>query len=735
MKTTQTRPTPNGAGGLDTREPQDPANASVAENLTVDARTGGFSTRLGYEKYRPDPTDGFVPFQSTTFVYSIHAAQDLARGARESIIFEEGGNLHLFYQSGQQRLIRTLADGRHVPAPTEASSWYTATPHGTLITNGHDWPVLVYPWPLGDASESSGAIESCIRDFGFRSQPQAPQPYVVAPLASPTTSGTTVGTHLWYPKAPDAVDPVVTPGGRWGMGFSLGSGTNIGATINIAVSYVTDTGSEGPLSDIGSVSWELPSGAAGFWYAFASSIPTGPAGTAARKIYRTKNLHEDSPDAGDDQLYFTTLIRNNSDLLHIEAVRPVNLISPASVVPTGIMPAPRARFSAYWEGRIWLDGGPDDPTSVYYSEENLIEQFPVINAFSLTGEGGGVTGMFAHAGALFIFREGSIDAAIRREDGGFSILTVVPGIGTLAPHSIAAVPGLGLVFLSRDGVYALTGTMTSSGSTVEAVLLSGTIREDLQVRLTSGCEARSWGVYWPQQREYILWAPVDGYDRPNMGYVLHLDKTKQLDVATWSLRPPKPDSGLADWPVGSICVDASGTPVFGHNRGFEASVGNAPVEAGLFVLSGRRALGGEIVEDLFVYGDAPVSKYKTAWWDGGEAATLKAVQYVVVHLMTTGDPTLTVRHFRDGGLTPVEERTYKCQPPTAEDVPVLGTVTMDSGALWTRERLVPIRVGVAPGKAFSFCWEFETDEDVIFVGWELGFASDGTQVIAGKVSP
>ena len=743
MKSTQARPTPNGAGGIDTREPQDPSGATVAENMTIDQRTGGWSTRLGYEKYRPNPASEFSPFQTTEFIYSIHAAQDLARGARESILFETNGTLNLFYQSGQQRLVRTLASGRHVPAPTEAGSWFTATPHGTLITNGHQFPVLVYPWPLGDAAESSGAIASCIRDFGFRSQPQAPQPYVVAPLASPTTSGTTAGTHFWYPKAPDAVDPVVTPGGRWGMGFSLGSGTNIGATINIAVSMVTDTGSEGPISDIGSVSWELPAGAAGFHYAFASSIPTGPAGTAARKIYRTKNINEDSPDAGDNQLYFTTLIRNNFDLLHVEAVRPVNLISPAPAIPTGVMPAPRARFSAYWEGRVWLDGGPDDPTSLYYSEENLIEQFPVINAFSLTGEGGGVTGMFAHAGALFIFREGSIDAAVLRSrepgGGGFSVVTVVPGIGTLAPHSIAAVPNLGLVFLSRDGVYALTGTVTSGGSTVEAVLLSGTIREDLQVRMTAGCEARSWAVYWPQQREYILWAPVDGYDRPNMGYALHVDKTQLLERPTWSLRPPKPDSGLADWPVGSICVDASGTPVFGHNRGFEASTGNAPVEAGLFVLSGRRALGGEIVEDVFVYGDAPVSRYRTAWWDGGEAATLKAVQYVVVNLMTTGDPTLTVRHYRDGGLTPVEERTYRCQPPTAADTPVLGPpsggVVTDSGAVWTRERLVPIRVGVAPGKAFSFCWEFETDEDVIFVGWELGFASDGTQVIAGKVAP
>ena len=110
------------------------------------------------------------------------------------------------------------------------------------------------------------------------------------------------------------------------------------------------------------------------------------------------------------------------------------------------------------------------------------------------------------------------------------------------------------------------------------------------------------------------------------------------------------------------------------------------------------------------------------------------MQYVTVHLLTTGDSEITVRHFRDGGFTAVEERTYKAQPPTTADLPVFDTALMDSTNRWSRERLVPLRVAVAPGKAFSFCWEFETTDDVIFIGWDLAFASDGTQVIAGKLA-
>jgi hypothetical protein len=39
------------AGGVETRLPQVPENAGAAENLISDKKTGGWSTRVGYEKY------------------------------------------------------------------------------------------------------------------------------------------------------------------------------------------------------------------------------------------------------------------------------------------------------------------------------------------------------------------------------------------------------------------------------------------------------------------------------------------------------------------------------------------------------------------------------------------------------------------------------------------------------------------------------------------------------------
>ena len=40
------------AGGVATRLPQNPQDANVCQNLIVDKSTGGWSTRIGYERFK-----------------------------------------------------------------------------------------------------------------------------------------------------------------------------------------------------------------------------------------------------------------------------------------------------------------------------------------------------------------------------------------------------------------------------------------------------------------------------------------------------------------------------------------------------------------------------------------------------------------------------------------------------------------------------------------------------------
>jgi len=198
-------------------------------------------------------------------------------------------------------------------------------------------------------------------------------------------------------------------------------------------------------------------------------------------------------------------------------------------------------------------------------------------------------------------------------------------------------------------------------------------------------------------------------------------------VSAWSTR--------TGFPVGSLTVLHTGELVFGHNLGAEAAQeGEPPPEAGLFVVSARRALGGYLdpgEQNKFIYNDPPVSKYRSAWLDMGDAQVQKQVLYTTLWIMTTGDVTITIKHLKDFNYVAVAERTYLCQPPDATALPVFDKTIIGQDQ-YENKRLIPLRVSVAQLSCAHYAFEFTTDEDISFVGWEVEYVSKGVRVIAGQ---
>ena len=708
------------AGGFATRLPQAPDNAGIAQNLTIDKETGGWSTRVGYEPYKVGATD-WTPFGSCGAVYSLHAAQELASGARQSLLFEEGGNLHLLYDASGTILLRTLATGRHIPTPTEAGSWYTDTGYGTVITNGVDRPVIVRPWPLGNAADSANSIARCIRPFCFDAAPPPVDPHKVnpmpaAPPASPAGGGGGAVT-LWCPSDTSAI----ADGGRWGLGFpdnvSGADGDKV-ALFGWSVAYISDTGSEGPASTLASTTWALFAGSEGWRHAVALDIPVGPTGTVARKLYRTTNYSDDYVSPGDTTLYFIDIIRNNTENIFFDAVQTTNLGQPAPLIPTGPLPAPRARFSAVYGGCLFLDGGLDDPFTLYFSTTGLIEQFAADAFLELPGVGGGVTAIFGNYTSLLVFRENGIDV-VQGSHPDFKVTTLSNSITCRAPHSIQAIPGLGVVFLGQDGVYAITGGL-EGGAVNNIIGLTGD-QDSVIERITPDCHAKSVSAFSAQTREYHLYVPVDGNDRPTLGLVLHVDRLPTVPaLSPWTTR--------VGFPVGALTTRHDGTLVFGHNTGNEAAGSNP--QRGLFVISNKRALGLVITEISSGYAAPPTSIYRSAWNSFGDPQVQKQVQYVTLWIMTSGGPTITMRHYKDFSLTAIEERTYVCQPPDATALPELDKALVGK-VDYSTERMVPLRFSVATMSSAHFCFEVETTEDIILIGWELEGTTKGIRVVAG----
>ena len=718
------------AGGFETRLPQTPDNGGQVQNWTLDRTTGGWSSRIGYEPFRVDASD-WTPFTNCGPVSSIHVGRSLAGGARDFILFEEDGNLHLLYQAAGTLVLRTLATGRTIPAPTESSSWYTDTPHGTVITNGSERPVIVRPWPLGTTAEATSTIAQCIRPFGFDAPAAAPTPHLVKPYPpltggppptyAPPAAGGAGRTTLWCPQQALAIPD----GGQYGLGFAnnlSGSDGDKPALFGYAVSYVSNTGSEGPSSTLASVGWALEEDAFGFRHAVTLDLPTGPDGTVARKLYRTSNYAASAVDAGDTTLYFIDLVRNNVETTFFDATLTAALGQSAPDIATGPLPSPRARFSAMFNGCLFLDGGSDEPRTLFYSAPGLIEQFGSDAYIELSSQGGGITALFGNYTTLLVFRENGIDVVQGDYTSGFTVTTISSSVSCRAPRSVQAIPGVGVVFLASDGVYAITGGVV--GGAVNDVVPLTTLQDGFIERITPDCHPRAIGIYTEKHREYQLYVPVDGNDRSDEALVLHLDRIPLVEsVSPWSTR--------LGFPVGAAATLYDGTVVFGHHTGDES--GNAESQRGLFVISGKRALGSTLSTGpapTLEYDAPATSIYRSAWFAAGDPQIQKQVSYVTIWILTTGDAGITMRHYKDFSLTPVIERTYKAQPPDAGELATLDSATLGS-ATYRDARLVPLRYSVAHQSAAWFCFELFTTDDLVLVGFEYEYTSKGTRVVAG----
>lgn len=693
-------------GGMEQSLPQEPTSASRIENWAVERSTLGLTSRVGYEKYRPDPADGFAPFAALGRIDSLFVMQQSTGGARQSILFESGGALYLYYEVGQANVIFNLG-ARFTPTATDTASVYAQYGDRVVITNGYDSPIIVRPWPLPRAAEvTSAQLASLSRQLGWYGPPPQPNALRVAtidagtPMAS-ANEYTGDSTTNWYPAAGKAsVFPNI-----FGMGFEEAGSADEKNVFQFAVSFISDTGSESPLSTTVEVAWTIEAGDNNIRYAPTIRIPLGPPGTVARRIYGSLNSERD--------LYFIADVRNNVEELFHCARREVTFSVPAPLsVDSVIFPAPRARCCAIYKNCLWLDGGADEGTRLFFSKPTLIDQFGAADYISLGSSSGAVTGLFAHYNNLLVFRENGIDI-VTGSYPDFTVQSLSDQIACRSPQTIDSVPGKGVFFLALDGVYSISGGI-EGGSVVQLAEASGPVGSELE-RLTKECAARAVGKYSPTERAYHIYFPANGDDRPNLGLVYHMEKEG------WSVR--------SGFPVGCIDRLHNGTLIFGHHLGNPAGQ-NAP--SGLFVLSAVRAMGGTIINDVFTPGAPPTSVYESAWHDFGDAQVKKQVQYVTLWIMTTGSVTLKLEDFKDFEYTPVDTNTqYLAQPPDQTEQPVYGKAIIGTDQ-WQDTRLSPIRVPIAQQSCSWFKFRLTTADDLVLVGYELEYTSRGTNVIAGR---
>jgi hypothetical protein len=323
----------------------------------------------------------------------------------------------------------------------------------------------------------------------------------------------------------------------WGLGVPEALEQN---TYSYVCTFISDTGAESPPGPSTSVSWFIPaktdaaSGEANEnspnpyamkFGCYITNIPKGGDNVVARRIYRTKNKRDGFVGAS-EEYYLVATINDNCTNNYIDFVPDNELVIPMPTSTETSLIAPNYKYVASWDGRIWMANGNGNENQLIYSKQGKPEQFGAFDFYDVgVRSGGGITGLYAYGNILLVFRESAVDIVTKYEQV-YQIGTLHPNVGTRATNTIHAVDGLGVMFLSSDGVYLVSG---QAGQNISVNRASDPVSQTM-LRLTPGTLGKSTAVYSSKRKEYWLHFCADGSLTPNLGVVFH------APIQGWSIR-------------------------------------------------------------------------------------------------------------------------------------------------------------------------------------------------------
>ena len=635
------------AGGVDQRNFPGANAAALVQNFRYEP-SGGWRNDRGWEPLIPytspityTPTELKDIFQPCRFLSIIQRHQ----GSEEYYLQERGGNL--FYEFGNQGTATTnkviLDKDRNIPRPDDAGT--QAVPYGrfTALINGYD---KMLKWWGRDVVEQ----------FGFYQTPPSPTTLDVQTDYNQTTVAPSNGSATVNNLTGISVQ--FDPSSIQGLGNPVGGAIN---AYSYRISYITNTGSESPLSAAVSVNWTIPTGETVKAIAnqkkygvMLVGLEPGQNGVVARRIYRTKNKKDGITGAG-DVFYFVAQIDDNNTTSFLDAVPDNQLTTVAPSVSDSVTISTSYKWGASWNGAFWLAGGESTPTRLIYSAQGLPEQFPAFNFFDVgVREGGHITALYPYYDVLLVFRERSIDAVFTNASGdGFTCTTIKKDCGTTATNSIKLIPGYGVMFLNKDGFWMVKGGLRG-GASLDVINMSQTIEKEMG-RLSKNALARASAAYSDREKEYWCIYPVDGQTECSRGASWNIVNEQ------WSLRNGEDEASTRQWDFTQIATDQTGYFILGtypkYNNAFPL-LSNSYPGLGLQVWSGAKSWGSTSTLVFTQQGNYTVtpsfvnqgtSVWTSTWYDFGDDSIKKRALSVEVQVLTEGDNGIELQWAQDWG--------------------------------------------------------------------------------------
>jgi hypothetical protein len=662
------------APSIDQRWKEQKGGAEKIQNFRIDPQGDGWLADRGLEPWI-DHTGAQIEqtlLQDGIFDKQIDSQFIWTKQSTGQVyhIIEQGGELYYLWgnngTAGASNYFKdkvTIATNRRARKVGDVGTQFIPYGNRLLITNGYDKPIWFYG-------------ETRFRDFGFN---------IVSP------SPEVIDVNITYGAVTDLTDGIPRPTFNAQRTIGLGdTGENDKNVFAYRMSFVTDTGSESPLGLPSFVSWNNDATYKAKRGVFLIDIPTGKKGIVARRIYRTKNMRSQAGNDQDQLYYLVRQLEDNSTDAMIDVIPDSSLVTLAPELTESEAISSTFLFGAAWNNRLFLGGGPDHPTRIIYSKTGLPEQFPTFNYFDIgTSVGGHITKLMPYYNSLLVFRERSIDI-IREGAGGLTIATLTPDVGTTASNTICLVPGVGVVFLNKDGLYTTTGGL-EGGSQVQVVKISDAISRSLETAniaaLPNACAA-----YSKKEKEYWLHFVRKGEVVPTRGIVLHSYN------GSFSQRGANNKADEYKWAFTTIQADPDGNFILGTKPDWRLPDGS-PANSltataigslvGLQVWSGAKYWGksltssgpsGQPATITYTGAEAPLQPnvWESNWFNFGSAGHKHRVFNVEMEMVSYGDNLVELDWGYDYDPTWYSAGGQKISKPelvfTSKEDPVFGPI-------------------------------------------------------------
>ena len=727
------------ARGCDQRFNAATNSASMIEgHWFMDPNGGGWKNSKGIEPLIPyDSTMVFTTSKISSQLQPVRFLSVITRhqAAETYYLYEQDGQLK--YDMGCKgtalgtvRQTSILDSGRKLPKPDDCGTQITTYGRFNLIVNGFDQMIK---WWGRDLTASFGFITA------------TPAPLLAQIQSNYIAYKDNAAAEAYTKRLENGATAIRLPASSYyGLGSTAEKAVN---RYDYKISFITDTGSESPLSDSTSVSWTVSTASfagvgpnkvsnlkytEGKYGVYISTFPTGPQGTVARRIWRTKNRGDGLTGAG-EIYYLVEQVNNNSDSVYIDITPDQDLAVEAPSSTDSVLISSQWKYCATWNNSIWLAGGEQNPYGIIYSKGGAPEQFSAFNTFDVgLREGGAITALVPFYDVLLVFRERSIEM-ITYNAGQYSISTLDSNIGTTATNTIKLVGGIGIMFLTKDGVFSLSGSVRG-GAEYKVSRMSDLIEKDIG-RLSFSALPRATATYSEREKEYWVHFPIDGETENSRGAVYHLQNME------WSFRYGtglyEDDNGM---PYTHLATDPNGWIIIGLRPKITADLTGrrgAP-GVGLQVWSASRYSGWTLSNPVVdpqggttTYTMTPIAKetdtWISSWNDFGDDSKKKRIISVELEVITSGENPITLEWATDWGYVYTSAGTQiPLQPEWVGTTSTEATYGTAGGnpavwgkSLWSQQQVTRIRWDIGTGLISQFKFKVSSSNILQILSYQI----------------